>query len=84
MNLFSHTNLFTTEIEKEKELSLKKNIWDNLFSKKSQKKDGKCLFPQEWTRVFSKKLAIVNKFSCIAFDHRALCKKARLFTDCPV
>lgn len=40
MNLFSHANMFTTEVEKEKEVSLKKNIWDDLFPKKSQKKDG--------------------------------------------
>ena len=71
------SNMFTTEVEKETELLLEKNILDNLFSKRSRKKDGKCLLsPREWTRAFSKKLAIVKKFCCIAFDRHSLCKKA--------
>ena len=69
-----NSNMFTIEVEKE--LLLEKNIWDNLFSSRSQKKDGKCLLPREWTRVFSKKLPIVNMFCCIAFDRHSLCKKA--------
>ena len=55
---------------------MEKNIWDNFFSKRSQKKDRKCLLPREWTRVFSKELVIVNKFCSIAFDRHSLCKKA--------
>ena len=68
--------MFTTGVEKETEFLLEKNIWDNLFSKKSQKKDGKCLLPREWTRDFFKKLAFTNKFCCIAFDRHLLCKHA--------
>ena len=36
-----NANTFTTEVGKETELLLEKNIWDNFFSKRSQKKDGK-------------------------------------------
>ena len=53
MNLFSHANIYYRSWKREGAL-LKKNIWDDLFSKKSQKKDGQCWFPREWTRVFSK------------------------------
>ena len=45
LNYDKNSNMFTTEVEKETELLLEKNIWDNLFSKRSQKKYGKYLLP---------------------------------------
>ena len=60
----------------------KKNILDDLFPKKSKKKDEKCLLRREWTRVSSKKLAIVNKFCCIALWLLFILWKGGVFIDC--
>ena len=69
-------NIFKTEVEREAEVLMEENDWEDSLSKKTQTKDRKNLLPREWTRIFSKKISVVNTFSCIAFDRHLLSKKA--------
>ena len=40
-------NIFKSEVEREAEVLMKKNNWEDLSSKKAQTKDGKNLLPRE-------------------------------------
>ena len=76
-------NIFKAEVEREAEVLMEKNDWEDLSSKKTQRKDGKNLLPREWTRIFSKKILVVNSFCCIAFDRHLLPKKAEHLLAAP-
>ena len=72
----SNENISKAVVEREAEILMEKNDWEDLSTKKTQTKDGKNLLPREWTRIFSKKISIANPFCCIAFDCHLLPKKA--------
>ena len=76
-------NIFKAEIEREAEVLVEKNDWEDLSSKKIQTKVGKNLLLREWTRICSKKISVVNRFCCIAFDRHLLPKKAEHFFTAP-
>ena len=69
-------NIFKAEVERESEILMEKNDWEDLSTKKTQTKDGKKLIPREWTRILSKKMSVVNPFCFIAFDRHLLPKTA--------
>ena len=77
-------NIFKAEVEREAEVLMGKNDWEDLLSKKTQTKDRKNLLPREWTRIFSKKILVVNPFCYIAFDRHLLPKKAEHLFAAPI
>ena len=44
--------VFFTEVIAQKTLEMKPHFWENLFSEKTKKKDGKFLLQRELARVF--------------------------------
>ena len=77
-------SIFKAEVEREAEVLMGKNDWEDLLSKKTQTKDRKNLLPREWTRIFPKKILVVNPFCCIAFDRQLLPKKVEHLFAAPI